>query len=123
MNLYTPERLTGETQDQYRTRRAAGNAAAKQMVGHHLSGGVSSRQQYRDSLRASGAMGKRTRAYKALMNATASKRVTKSPMRDKHGAYTLIGRPVKHGVADFKGGTKFLGRRMWLGGISAQRGF
>lgn len=60
------------------------------------------------------------RAYKALMNAWASKRVTKAPLRDEHGAYTLVGfkalLPDAHGNLTFQ-------RRKWLGGISAQRGF
>lgn len=40
----------------------------------------------------------------------------KHPARDQHGAYTLVGRDaMPNGQTD--------GRRMWLGGISAQRGF
>ncbi len=116
MNIFDPVRHPTETQDQYRERRAAGNAAAKRVAGAHLNGGVSSRQQYRDSLRSSGAMGKRIRAYKALMNATASKRVTKARLRDENGAYTLVGRnAMPNGTTD--------GRRIWLAGISAQRGY
>jgi hypothetical protein len=38
------------------------------------------------------------------------------PLRDGHGAYTLVGRgEMPNGITD--------GRRIWLGGISAQRGY
>jgi hypothetical protein len=40
----------------------------------------------------------------------------KHSLRDEHGAYTLVGR-------DQMPGTGFDGRRMWLAGISAQRGY
>lgn len=134
-NPYTPERLAGETFDQYRERRADGNARAQRVAGHGLSGGITSRQQFRDSMRKTGTMGKRTRAYKALMAAFASKRVTKPALRDDHGAYTLVG-----GAYTVEGGTPsksehvtaagvgngegfYSARRIWLAGISAQRGF
>jgi hypothetical protein len=40
----------------------------------------------------------------------------KHPQRDEHGAYTLVGRgELPNGITD--------GRRMWLAGISAQRGY
>ena len=116
MSIYTPERLSGESQPEYRARRAKGNAAAKLVAGRHLNGGISSRKHYRDSLRSSGAMGKRIRAYKALMDAAASKRITKARLRDEHGAYTLVGRnELPNGITG--------GRRIWLAGVSAQRGF
>ena len=48
------------------------------------------------------------RAYAALMAAWASKRVTNwNGFADKHGACTFVGQP----------------RRVWLAGISAQRGY
>ena len=56
---------------------------------------------------------KKTRAYVALMAAWAQKRVTKATLRDDHGAYTVVGRDCETNS----------GRRMWVGGISAQRGY
>ena len=49
----------------------------------------------------------------AVMNAAAKKRAgaMKFGLRDKHGALTLTGKPI---VGP---------RRMWLAGISAQRGY
>jgi hypothetical protein len=56
------------------------------------------------------------RAYVALGAAWAAKRITKAKLRDGHGAYTLVGRgEMPNGITD--------GRRIWLGGISAQRGY
>lgn len=81
------------------------------------------------------------RAADALVAAWASKRVTKAPLRDEHGAYTLTGgtytvegeglQPTSRehlfgGV--FKGvgaggHSEYTARRKWLAGISAQRGY
>jgi hypothetical protein len=110
-NVHTPERLQGESFDAYKARRAQSHAInkANRTAGR---GGVSSRQQLRDSMRASGAMGKKTRAYVALLAAWASKVVTKAKLRDEHGAYTEVGARDGLGM-----------RRTWLGGISAQRGY
>lgn len=108
VNIHTPERLSGETQQQYRERRAASKAIARQTIGHGLNGGISSRRQLRDEMRRSGTMGKRTRAYAALMTHFASKRITKVKRTDPHGSYTFTGRNP---------------RRMWLAGFSAQRGY
>lgn len=43
------------------------------------------------------------------------------PLRDEHGAYTLVGQPVISFPAD--GVVYVPPRRKWLAGISAQRGF
>ena len=66
---------------------------------------------------------KKTRAYVALMAAWASKVVPKwEGPRDEYGAYTLVGRnPVtKYTPDNIK---SHMPRRMWLAGISAQRGY
>jgi hypothetical protein len=46
----------------------------------------------------------------------------KHPLRDEHGAYTLVGRaPIaQHAPDNIK---QHMPRRMWLAGISAQRGY
>jgi hypothetical protein len=117
-NIHTPERQPGEDFAAYKERRAQSNAInrANRQIGR---GGVSSRQQLRDSMRASGAMGKKTRAYVALTAAWASKVVPKwEGPRDEHGAYTVVGKDAVY--ADASGRAM---RRKWLGGISAQRGY
>jgi len=107
-NIHTPQRLAGETMQDYRARRKDSRLANERIACKGLGGGETSRQRYRNSMRRSGAMGKRIRAYKALMAAWAVKRIQKPTLRDENGvAYTLVGQP----------------KRMWLGGISAQRGY
>jgi hypothetical protein len=134
-NIHTPERLQGESRPAYKDRRAESNRInkANRQIGQ---GGVSSRKQFRDSMRSSGAMRKRIRAYVALMAAWAAKRITKAELRDEHGAYTLTGRPyelidvhptsrecVLGGAVDPDGGFDYTVQRKWLAGISAQRGY
>jgi hypothetical protein len=79
------------------------------------------------------------RAYVALMNAAAQKRVPKwSGPRDEHGAYTLVGSVYtldgefgepntrEHVIGGAVGGgipPEYTLRRKWLAGISAQRGY
>ena len=115
-NAHIPQRLDGESFDAYRTRRAESHAInkANRAIGQ---GGTSSRESLRAETRRSGDMGKRIRAYVALCAAWAQKRVINwKGRRDEHGAYTLVGRgELPNGVTD--------GRRMWLAGISAQRGY
>ena len=140
-SIHAPKRFDGETQAQYRERRAKSKAAVERMTLKGLTGGIGARQQFRDAMRRNGTMGKRERAYKSLMAAWASKRVTKAPLRDKHGAYTLVGAPyeiiaaegeavtpnarehVLGGALGNGGHTEYMARRKWLAGISAQRGF
>lgn len=115
-NIHIPQRLEGESFDAYRERRAESHAInkANRTIGQ---GGISSRKQYRDSMRSSGTMGKKTRAYVALCAAWAQKRVINwKGKRDEHGAFTLVGRGELPGVG-------IDGRRVWLAGISAQRGY
>lgn len=133
--LHQPERGENETFAEYKARRAASNKAnrdAQRNPNHGLTG---SRQQFRNSMRASGAMGKRIRASDALMAAWASKRVTKTALRDEHGALTLVGKPyelvnVHPTTREFvlSGGVDgddffYTVQRKWLAGVSAQRGF
>ena len=80
------------------------------------------------------------RAYKALMDAWASRRATKAALHDEHGAVTLVGsvyemegenlqptsREYLFGGSVGPGGsghTQYTARRIWLAGISAQRGY
>lgn len=106
-NIHTPQRLEGESFSAYVMRRKQSHAINK-AIRTAGNGGISSRKQLRDSMRASGTMGKRTRAYVALCAAWAAKRVPKwEGRRDEHGAYTVTGS----------------GGRKWLAGVSAQRGY
>jgi hypothetical protein len=118
MSIHTPERLSGESFTDYKARRAASNAAnkANRQIGQ---GGVSSRKQFRDAMRANGTMGRKVRVYVALTAAWAAKRVVKwDGERDEHGAFTRVGRdPWRTSKND---GSP---RHKWLAGISAQRGY
>jgi hypothetical protein len=121
--MHSPARYENESFAAYKERRAKSNAAAHRIAGHGLSGGINSRQRYRDDMRKSGTMGKRIRASDALMAAWAAKRITKAKRRDEKGAYTLTGRnlPV-YGMHAWNrnvivGWTP--GRRVWVGGVSA----
>lgn len=58
---------------------------------------------------------RKVRAYQALLAAWASKRVTKTVRSDAHGSFTWVGRTWSAEAG--------AGRRVWLAGISAQRGF
>mgnify|MGYP001577741599 CR=1 FL=1 len=117
MSVHTPQRLNGESQADYKARRKASNAIGRELttIGN---GGVSSREKFRDSMRASGTMSKRIRAYVALMAAWAGKRITKAAHRDEHGAFTYVGREKFSPDENPQHA-----RRMWLAGVSAQRGY
>lgn len=136
MSLHTPERLTGESFTDYKARRAASNQVGRDMQRDVNHGLANSRHNDRVAMRRSGTMGKRTRAYRALMAAWAQKRVPKwRGPRDDHGVVFLIGRPyelegvhptsrelVLEGWVDGDAfGYKV--QRKWLAGISAQRGY
>jgi hypothetical protein len=104
--LHVPERLNDESREEYAARRARARTAVRAIIGKGLGGGISSRKQFRDAMRANGTMGKRIRAANALLAAWASKRVPNwKGGHDAAGAFTLTGRP----------------RRKWVAGISAQR--
>lgn len=134
--LHQPERGENETFAEYRERRARSNVAAKRIAGHGLNGGTNSRESFRNSLRANGTMGLRTRASDALMAAWAQKRITKAKHRDEHGAYTCVGSTYEvegmapdtnreHVTASWVDGPDmgYTARRKWVAGISAQRGY
>lgn len=134
-DLHQPERGENETFAEYKARRAASNAKNRAAQRDPNFGLVSARKQFRDSMRANGTMGKRVRASDALMAAWASKRITKAPLSDDHGAFTLVGKPyelvnvypttrefvLSSGVDDDD--FFYTVQRKWLGGISAQRGY
>jgi hypothetical protein len=71
---------------------------------------------------------RKVRAYIALMAAWASKRITKAKHRDERGAFTFTGTADRYEwvVTDERDGSgyrQWIGRRKWLAGISAQRGY
>lgn len=131
-DLHKPERLPGETQDQYRTRqraskRAADSAPIRELAadGWALTGqslslsslgnqhhAPSQRERMRDAQRSKGKGPRGTFAF-GIVNAAAKKLAdskahkAKHPRRDADGAYTQVGDT----------------RRMWLAGISARRGY
>lgn len=73
-NIHTPERLAGEPMAEYHDRRKQSRLANAKTLGLHLRGGTGSRLALRDSMRANGTMGKRIRAYAALMEHFAKQR-------------------------------------------------
>ena len=141
MNVHTPERFPGESIESYKARRQQSaqlvklvhvrdfstrqlTGEAMTLAGHRTV--TSSRKQHRDAMRASGAMKKRTRYADGIARLQAKhnrSNATAAYPHDAHGAFTLIGRnnAVHHGtrLVSWYAGE----RRMWLGGISAQRGY
>lgn len=113
MNIHTPERQPGESQADHCARRALSKRINRNLrtVGlgdQHKA--PSSREQLRDQQRKNGHL--RSGAYgQGLMNAWDRKREREQALgmrqTDDGGSYTLTGRP----------------RRVWLAGISAQRGY
>lgn len=106
MDLHNPARLAGESQADYRARQAKSRAAVRSMTCAGMSGGVSLRKQMRDEKRKNGTLDAGAMA-RALANHFTRKRVPKWAHRDEIGAYTTVGKPG----------------RIWLAGISAQRGY
>ena len=127
-NVHTPQRLEGESQEQYRQRRRMSRHSAnmgrnaetgepvflKGLGDQHKS--PSQRQQMRDNARSNG-RGPKGVFGAGIVGAAAKKlrdskaHQAKHPLRDEYGAFTLIGNDKRHGM------------RKWLAGISAQRGF
>ena len=86
--------------------------------------------QFRGETPARRKAGKRAGRYgKALVaywnRKRAQERQQRAPLRDEHGAYTLVGRNRPVSFREFKAGevTVKQPRRKWLAGISAQRGY
>lgn len=109
MNLHAPERLTGETQQQYRERRAASRASAMQVLrGHKIKPRSNpDKNAKRNARRATYAA---NNGQRPKFPALRVHKQAKHPLTDENGAYTLIGANSAR-------------KRMWLGGISAQRGY
>jgi hypothetical protein len=127
--LHNPERGEDETFAAYKVRRmlsqeAVATVLAGVMVhsndrgGHYVSDKAPSST---DRERANVAARRPARTQPKFAKARAHKQ-HKHPLRDEHGAYTLVGRPRGYGRNDTSELPNF-GRRIWLGGISAQRGY
>ena len=93
---------------------------------HHTKSGPgrTHRQGNGKDKKTSGLFGKGLSAASARKNHAAQK---VRPLQDDHGAYTLIGSNLKSTFVWRSGFEEHVGwvpgRRKWLGGISAQRGF
>lgn len=151
-NVHSPERLPGESQEQYRQRRRISRHSAN--MGRNADTGEpnflkglgdqhkapSQRQQMRDNARSNGRGPKGV--FGAGIVAAAAKKLRESkahqakhPLRDESGALTLVGSRfeligVEPTSSDFvisggqQDGESFHScRRIWLAGISAQRGY
>lgn len=125
-NLHNPARLLGESQADYRKRRAKSKAHADRITCKGLGNQrniPSSREHLRDSQRANGRGPRATFGLGILQpqrmrNLTRIADTTPSDRRDEYGTFTLIGGASPSRIDQRKGP-----RRKWLGGISAQRGF
>ena len=130
-SIHVPQRLEGETFQAYKLRRAASKAAASlgfvcaenangqwERTGETVSlrgigGGISARKQLRDAQRTNGKLrGIYGQGLQTKFNRDRAEQQAKlSHRRDEDGAFTLTGHD------------EVIGRRKWLAGISAQRGY
>lgn len=133
-NLHTPERQPDESMQDYRLRRAASHAAVRSMRAVGMSGGQTSREKQRSVKRNAGTL--RGTFGASLIAMWASKRRDAIHKANGHAqpAWTFVGREVasviewdEHGVPITGGRLMPAGggvlRRVWLAGISAQRGY
>jgi hypothetical protein len=120
MNIHTPERGTDESAADYKARREASRKAVRAMTLANIGDqhrAPSSREQLRNSQRSNGKLraGSYGRGLDNKWSNDAAKKQAKLPhYRDANGAFTLIGK------RDFMNNEN---GRMWLAGISAQRGY
>lgn len=138
-NAHAPERQPGESREQYLERRQVSrNMLRAATGGWYGNAKATSRQLQRDELRKNGKL--RGTFGAGLVNAWAKKRRDAFPKvgkpRDAHGAVTFVSTPIELvGIAPtsrefvLSGGKEADGesfhavRRIWLAGISAQRGY
>lgn len=137
IDLHAPQRQPGESQADYRQRRAASKAYTASLRCAGQGGGTSSRKQLRDSQRANGRL---VGVYgqgllQAQRRRNQQRQQAQGGPRDEHGAFTLTGalacfvdidpgpRWCKTAGYTTPRGFGSEARRMWLAGISAQRGY
>lgn len=137
--LHAPARQPGETQAAYRLRRAASALIARtaRAEARNDRTSPSSRAQLRDLQRRNGsleagAFGRGLATARARKQLDALQRKHRHTPRDEHGAVTQTGavtnfvdvprdpRWVEHGASS---DGCWHGRRKWLAGVSAQRGY
>jgi hypothetical protein len=118
LSIHNPARRADESFEAYKARRRQSHAELRRITAYAINKGAQgSRQKLRDSMRASGTMGLRTRAYVALMAAWAAKQIPKwKGERDAAGAYTMTGGSIDRETGEYV-------RRKWLAGISELRGY
>lgn len=127
--LHAPQRIEGESLSAYRSRRAASHKEAARILrgttlsplGYAALGNPPGRTDKRRAL----AKAKRPAPTQPKFDKPRVHKQHKHPLRDEHGAYTLVGRTEILDVnEDGSFRDSFPGpRRKWLGGISAQRGY
>lgn len=137
---HAPERQPGESREQYLERRQfSRNVLRAATGGWYGNAKATSRQLQRDQRRKNGKL--RGTFGAGLLNAWAKKRRDGFPKvgghpRDAHGAVTFVGPAyecvgveptsrefVLSGGKEASGERFYTARRIWLAGISAQRGF
>ena len=128
--LHTPERQPGETQAQYRERQDASRRAfdaitkppqqapakspldvSRFWIGQHTN-------PDRNKVRHARRIAKLANGQNPKFAKPRKHKQHTHPLRDEHGAYTLVGARVR-----VVGGMIVQKRRKWLAGISAQRGY
>lgn len=140
MNQFTPQRLANESQHEYQARRAHAKQAVRAMrcVGLGDQRKESSqREQTRDAARRRGTLkghyGSDIVSAQSTRNQMRGEAIHK--LRDDRGAYTLTG--SEFSVFGMTAGAEvhvtsagqdhgepfYTGRRKWLAGVSAQRGY
>jgi hypothetical protein len=127
-HLHNPARLPGESQADYRKRRAASKAHADRITCKGLGNQrriQSAREALRDKQRANGRgpRGVYGIGLLELQRRRNLKRIadtTPQHLRDEHGTFTLTGAARLVIESPFPARME---RRKWLAGISAQRGY
>lgn len=114
--MHHPERREGESQKEYRERQARARADVRRILAgtlidpRKLGKGPSSTDRERACVRA-----ERPQPTQPKFKPERTRRPHQPVLHDEHGAYTLTGREY------FPDGSQR--RRMWLAGVSAQRGY
>jgi hypothetical protein len=137
-NVHTPERQPNESQAQYRERQARSRAIVKTMrKGPTQAPAINKLDvsrfflgQHKNPVRNVPRRALRLRKFanaQWLSHWQPQVRARKHkqyahPLRDAHGAYTLAGRHPAYRLLDLTE-LPHMGRRVWLAGISAQRGY
>lgn len=133
-NIHTPERQPDESMQAYRLRRAASKRVVRAMRAVGTSGGQTSREKQRDDKRKAGTLRGTYGAGLTAMWDSKRRDAIHKANGHSHQAWTFVGREVSSVIEWDENGAPITGgrlmpagcgvlRRVWLGGISEQRGY